>query len=413
MVVVGAGPAGCAAAIVLARAGRHVVVVDKARFPRDKCCGDGLTTGALRRLEGLGLTPGAVPSWTPVADVWLRSPSDSVGHFPLPRGRGAFCAVARRADLDAALVALARRAGATVLEGHRLTGASAAKARGATVTVEVAVADAQHPIDSRYVIGADGMWSPLRKQLGVADEPGYLGEWHACRQYFADVTGPAATEMWVCFEEDLLPGYLWSFPLSGDRANVGLGVPRGDSWRGADLARLWSELLKRDHVRALLGPGARPEGPYRAWPIPARVGTSALSAAGGRALFVGDAARAADPMTGEGIAQALETGALAAAAVLRAGALRPWKAAAGYRRAVAGGLAVDNALAGVLARALAHPRSADGAIRLASSTPWTATHFARWMFEDTPRALPVTPWRWRRHGFSQPGAWAARPGSVA
>ncbi|MBV8693296.1 MAG: FAD-dependent oxidoreductase [Actinobacteria bacterium] len=57
VVVVGGGPAGSAAAITLARAGRDVVLVDKARFPRDKCCGDGLTAGALRRLEALGLRP--------------------------------------------------------------------------------------------------------------------------------------------------------------------------------------------------------------------------------------------------------------------------------------------------------------------------------------------------------------------
>ena len=69
VVVVGGGPAGAAAAIVLARAGRDVVLVDKARFPRDKICGDGLTTGALRLLDQLGLDPGAVPSWQVVEDI--------------------------------------------------------------------------------------------------------------------------------------------------------------------------------------------------------------------------------------------------------------------------------------------------------------------------------------------------------
>ena len=73
--MIGAGPAGSVTAIHLARAGRDVVLIDKARFPRDKCCGDGLTTGALRRLEALGLDPGAVASWQPVTQAVIVSPS--------------------------------------------------------------------------------------------------------------------------------------------------------------------------------------------------------------------------------------------------------------------------------------------------------------------------------------------------
>src|SRR6476469_5015187 len=104
VVVVGGGPAGSAAAITLARAGREVLLVDKARFPRDKCCGDGLTTGALRHLEGLGLDPTTVPSWQTVDATWVRSPSGRVVELPFPQGQGQFGAVARRQELDAALV---------------------------------------------------------------------------------------------------------------------------------------------------------------------------------------------------------------------------------------------------------------------------------------------------------------------
>ncbi|HEY2636057.1 MAG TPA: FAD-dependent oxidoreductase, partial [Solirubrobacteraceae bacterium] len=118
--VVGAGPAGTAAAVRLARAGRDVVVLDRARFPRDKCCGDGLTTDALRRLDRLGLDPKAVASWQAVDDIVVRSPSGRVARLPFPRDQGTYAAVARRRDLDAALVELARDAGATVLDGCAL-----------------------------------------------------------------------------------------------------------------------------------------------------------------------------------------------------------------------------------------------------------------------------------------------------
>ncbi|MBK5331613.1 MAG: FAD-dependent monooxygenase, partial [Ilumatobacteraceae bacterium] len=84
VVVVGAGPAGATAATLLARAGRSVIVIDKAVFPRDKCCGDGLTTLALRELELLGLKPTMVPNWKSVDAAWLRSPSGREVRVPLP-----------------------------------------------------------------------------------------------------------------------------------------------------------------------------------------------------------------------------------------------------------------------------------------------------------------------------------------
>ena len=177
VVVVGAGPAGSAAAIELARAGRDVTLVDKARFPRDKICGDGLTTGALRLLEDLGLDPGAVASWRRVDDVVVRGPSGHEVTFPLPRGRGTYAAVARRVDLDGALVERARAAGVKVIDGHACTGATEAD-DGVAVSVEGA-----GELRADFLVAADGMWSPVRKHLGLAT-PGYRGEWHAFRQYF-------------------------------------------------------------------------------------------------------------------------------------------------------------------------------------------------------------------------------------
>jgi geranylgeranyl reductase family protein len=391
--VVGGGPGGVAAAITLARAGRRVVLVDRARFPRDKCCGDGLTAGALRRYEALGLTPDSVPSWEVVHDVMVRSPSGRTVDFPLPRDAGIYAAVAPRVELDAAFLDVARHAGVEVHEGCAVTGAAVGP-HWASIDV-----DGLGTVAAHYVIGADGMWSPLRKALGADDEAGYLGEWHAFRQYFSGV-GPAGRDLWVWFEPDFLPGYAWSFPLPDGRANVGFGVIRteGAKVRGVDLQ-------SRPHIAAVLGPDARPEAPAKAWPIPARIGRSPLTAGGGRVLFVGDAARATDPMTGEGIGQALETGVLAAAAVLGAGHASPGKAAASYERAIHRGLVRDNALASLLARALSHRKGARAAVRIAGLTPWTRRNFARWLFEDYPRALLATPHRWHRHMLTGPGAY--------
>jgi geranylgeranyl reductase family protein len=394
--VVGGGPAGAAAAITLARSGRDVVVVDRATFPRDKCCGDGLTTGALRRLEGLGLHSSAVASWHPVDSCWVRSPSGRTVCFPFPDG-GTFAAIARRRDLDAALLDVASGAGAKITDGHAVTGA-----RWSDDGVTLTVAD-QEPVAARYVIAADGMWSPLRKALGAA-EGAYVGEWHAFRQYLAG-TGPLARRLWVWFEPDLLPGYVWSFPLPDGAVNVGFGIRRRPGEPSRAMAGVWRELLTRPHIVEVLGHGATAEAPHKAWPIPARIARTALTAAGDRVLFVGDAARASDPMTGEGIGQALETAELAARAVLAAGPDRPGLAGEQYRRAVAQGLSVDHRLANALSRCLDHRKGARGAVRIAGATAWTRRNFARWLFEDYPRALAFTPGRWHRGVLAGPGAF--------
>lgn len=397
--IVGAGPAGCAAAITARRAGLDVAVIDRARFPRDKICGDGLTTSALRELEALGLDPADVPSWIALDEVLVRAPNGREVVLPLPDIGGTFAAVARRRELDAELVALARRAGASVLQGHALESIDVSDH---DVVVHASGPSGPVRIRARHVIAADGMWSPTRKAMGL-DEPAYRGEWHAFRQYVRDVSPRAASELVVWFEPDLLPGYAWSFPLADGGANVGYGILRGDAgYRVPDMAQVWRELLARPHIREFLGPDARPEGPHRAWPIPAHVARTRLTSH--RVLFVGDAARAADPMTGEGIGQALQTGRWAAEAIV-AHDREPLLVARAYELAVRDELAVDHRFAESLGRILRHPIGAGLALRIVGASAWTRRNFGRWLFEDYPRALVLTPSRWRPGALTAPGAY--------
>jgi len=397
VVVVGAGPAGVATAITLARAGRNVLVVDRATFPRDKCCGDGLTAAALRELEHLGFDPEPLATWQVVDDVVVRSPSGREVTFPLPRDRGTYAAVVRRVELDAALVELARRAGATVADGYAFNAIDIARDR---VIVDV---DGIGDVAARYVVAADGMWSPVRKAIG-AIESGYLGEWHAFRQYFDGVRGRGAHQLAVWFEPDLLPGYAWSFPLPDGRANVGFGIQRGGKVATQEMKDLWPDLLARDFVREFLGPDAAPESPHKAWPIPARIETATLVGGDGRVLLVGDAAAATDPMTGEGIGQALLTGRLAAEAIIASG---PTGAGPTYERAARRELEADAAMSRLLIRALRHRKGARAAVRVAGASAWTRRNFARWLFEDYPRAIVATPGRWREHSLRGDGAFVA------
>jgi len=399
LLIIGAGPAGAAAAIEAASAGLSSLTIDKAQFPRDKCCGDGLTAGALRHLEALGVTPQTVPSWQRVEKVKVAGPNRRLHDFELPANRGQFAAIARRSELDHALVKRARQAGAKVVENATL---EAIRISGAGTSKQTVLASFNgEQVQARHAIAADGMWSPTRKLLGLT-EPGQRGEWHAFRQYFHNVSPAASTDLHVWFEEDLLPGYFWAFPLADNSVNVGFGIQRGSGHRIQSMKRLWPDLLSRSHLREVLGPDATPEAPHKAWPIPARLGRAPLTA--GPVFFVGDAAGATDPMTGEGIGQALETGRLAVSCLADRARNRP-SPMAWYEQTLRSGMAIDHRLAEQLARVLATRRGAQWSVNVAGLTDWTSRNFARWLFEDYPRAVLATPTRWRRNTFKADGAF--------
>ena len=229
--------------------------------------------------------------------------------------------------------------------------------------------------------------------------------WHAFRQYFSGVDD---RRLWVLFEEDLLPGYAWVFPVGDGRANVGFGVLRDGNDGATERQGARRAVARRSSTaRACAGSSARtpsPKAPCAAWPIPAR--STARASRTGRVLFAGDAAGVVDPMTGEGIAQALETGMLAA----RADRASPDDAAA-VAAATAPTSTARWAPTCASRRAPARaalPLGARAASRAAALTPWTRRNFARWMFEDYPRALLLTPRRWRRGHVHRPGPIGGR-----
>ena len=392
VVVVGAGPAGAAAAITAAGLGLDVVVVDKAQFPRDKTCGDGLTTQALRLLERLGLRRDDLlgAGYVAVHEAVLVSPRGREVHLPLPTD-GEHAGVVHRAGLDAALLDIARARGIDIREG-----AAVADLAVSTDGVKVRL-DSGEAIEARHLVAADGHWSTVRRQMNP-DAPRDLGTWHAVRQYFDGVDD---ARLWTFFFEDLLPGYAWVFPLPDGGANVGFGVLR-DQRRGRDLKALWPDLLARPALRNVLGAHAQARESVHAWPIPTAYTPERLT--DGPVLYVGDAAAVVDSMTGEGIAQALETGMLAADAIATGGDV-----AAHYTHAVDRALGRDLRFAMRLQRVLASPRGAETTIRAVDLTDWNRRSFARWLFEGYPRAVLFTPDRWRRQRFTAPGAFWQTP----
>jgi geranylgeranyl reductase family protein len=289
--VVGAGPAGSAAALAATRDGARVVLLDRAAFPRDKACGDGIAPHALDVLHALGVD-GVERGYAPVPALRLAGPGG--GEVARPVARPAY--TIPRSVFDARLVDAAVAAGA-VLVTH------------AVRTIEIraggVVLDGQFA--ARTLVGADGAYSLVRRMLGQPANPdGHLAL--AIRGY-APAAGPVEQHI-VTSAAAQWPAYAWSFPIGDGRANIGYGeVLRGRAISRAHLLDRLAALLPTVDTRGAEALRAHhlPLSTHR--PIPGR----------GRVLLAGDALSLINPFTGEGIFYALLSGALAGTAAARAG----------------------------------------------------------------------------------------------
>ena len=304
LAVVGAGPAGCAAALALLRQRpeARVLLLDKADFPRDKRCGDGIAPHAVAELERLGAAD-AVADAPAVRWLDLRSP-----HGVTSWGQPAHpLRVVPRRVFDARLVAAATARGAVL---HRAR-VRRLRDRGDRVEVEDEVA--------RVVVGADGANSTVRRLLGVApNPPDALAV--AVRGYAPAAVPGGDDTLVIAMVFDGWPAYWWSFPVAAaygcGGANVGYGLVRRSLTGGrGDL----------HHRLAALVPDA-PADPatLRVHHLPLTLRRPAP--AQGRVLLAGDAASLINPLTGEGIFYALLSGRLAGLAATAADPARRYRA---------------------------------------------------------------------------------------
>ncbi|WP_343710160.1 menaquinone reductase [Mycobacterium sp.] len=306
VVVVGAGPAGSAAAAWAARAGRDVLVIDAASFPRDKACGDGLTPRAVAELEGLGLG-----EWL---DTRIRHRGLRMSGFggsvevdwPGPSFPSTGSAVART-ELDDRVRKVAEEAGARMLLGVT---AVVAHHDSKSMAESVVLADGTG-VRCRELIVADGARSPLGRVLGR--------RWHqdtvygiAARGYLAT---PRSNEPWLTSHLELrspdgavLPGYGWIFPLGNGEVNIGVGA-LSTAKRPADLALRPLMAFYSDLHRDEWGFAGHPRAVSSAL-LP--MGGAVSGVAGPNWMLIGDAAACVNPLNGEGIDYGLETGRLAA-----------------------------------------------------------------------------------------------------
>ena len=302
VLISGAGPAGVAAAVALAarrpalvRSGR-LLCLDKARFPREKPCGGGLTGRARLALDELGMAV-RVPAVSCQTGRIVYGDQDRRVTLDRPVD------VIRRADFDADLVTQARERGVRVVEGEGVDEHHVDRARG-VVTVRTT---AGRTVTTRILVAADGASSRVRDALTALD-PGAPSR--PLQLFKAEIPAPRPfpPEMIYDFSpmEAGLRGYVWLFPVSGGRLNVGAMHTPSRRLGGAEIVRILTQTLAR-HGVAL--PSARG---WPAWPYAPRMRVAAP-----HLVCVGDAA-GIDALTGEGIAVGLEEGPIAADAICRA-----------------------------------------------------------------------------------------------
>ena len=306
-VVVGAGPAGCATAALLARRGHDVLLIDSARFPRDKVCGEGISPEAWRVLDRIGATDRVrALSPRPLLGMRLVSP-DGTPFEGRYRGRERPGFAVRRLDLDAALLAAAREAGAEVREGVRATGVHLEG--GAVAGVRADDGRREGEIEARVVVAADGRRSVVARGLGLLREHRTLRRF-AVRGYWEGMEALGETgEMHVGGG-----GYCGVAPLSATAANVAFVLPAGDMAAAAgDVERFYRDALRRrwPRLQERLSTARLCGKPLAIGPLALECRAVAVPGA----VLVGDAAGFYDPFTGEGVTLALRTAELAANAI--------------------------------------------------------------------------------------------------
>lgn len=312
--VIGAGPAGSATALVLARGGARVALVDKARFPREKACGDLVGPRGVRLLGEFGV----VLDGRAVGDMEVCGPRG--GRVLLRASAGerypGHALAIRRVVLDAAVRAAALEAGA-----EEWTGRAGDPLLGRRDELEGFALGGGRAVRADVVIGADGALSHVGAVAGLVADARVLWAF-ALRGYSAP--SPALPEIAFLETRRLVgyPGYAWCFPGPDESANVGIGAAaRGERrFAAAVPAALDAYASRRGHpvLRDRLG----------GW---LKLGGIGTTPAVGRTLLVGDAAGLVNPLQGEGIAAALGSGVAAAEAVLAGGVSG---AADHYRRAL-------------------------------------------------------------------------------
>ena len=325
VIVVGAGPGGSAAAYHMARHGLRVLLLEKTVFPREKVCGDGLTPRATRQLIRMGVDTSEKAGW--LQNKGLRVIGGGVRlelDWPELASFPSYGLVRTRLDFDDMLAARAVEAGATLLTNVNVTG-PVLDDDGRAIGVSAKAGPGKEPVQYRapLIIAADGVSGKFPLAMGLAkrdDRP--LGV--AVRRYYRSPVraNDDYLESWLelrsaADRDTLLPGYGWIFGLGDGRVNVGLGILNSsDAFGKTNYRALLTDWLGTTPPEWGMTDEANADGPILGAALP--MGFNRVPHYTRGVMLVGDSGGMVNPMNGEGIAYAMESGELAAEVAVQA-----------------------------------------------------------------------------------------------